>query len=91
MKTKRSFEYYKQLLTDLNQPFYQTPDDWDKTLIIFPRTSCYFETLPQTKVINTEMSSFLIFDYNAYEHDKYGEKDTIEEINKYVISRGGDI
>lgn len=88
---KRTFKYYKQLLNQLNQPYFQSPDHWDKVLIIFPTTSCYFEALPQTHVINTRRSTFLIFDYNAYEHDKYGEQNTIEEIHKYVISRGGDI
>lgn len=88
---KRSFEYYKLLLKELNQPFTEVPYKWTKVLIIYPQTSPYFEALPQTQIVHTDESTFLVFDYNDYDHDKYGEQNTIEEIHKYVISRGGEI
>jgi len=79
-----TIDYYKDLLDDLNQPYHQVNE---YVLLIFPTSSPMFETLPQTSVIVDDDVIILKLDLFKYDQSKYGSKDNVNDITKYVKTR----
>lgn len=91
MKTKRSFDYYKNLLTELQQPFLQLPtihgNPDNKILLIWPSSSEMYNILPSTthadiKTPNNQYGC-IMFDYDKYDQEQFWDQDTVEYISDY--------
>ena len=96
MKTKRSFEYYKNLFTELKQPFLCLPSEIHgnpetKVIVCFPTSSMMFDLLPSTTPSYLRWKrddwypevAMTYFDYDEYDQEPHWDEDTVEYIQDY--------